>query len=251
MPGRIISATRSMFRKSWTPTTTFQWFIWRVIGLNRFVHTEPCNSMLPERHEQAHKPNLKHSWNASNHNLNYLPQVITLQCRIVYSEIRAHNLQALAQYRENSTAACNVHPSGADLAAPRSSQSYVKPEFMGPQNCGDGYHSDAIIKQFRALLDNTQVAKHCVAIYSSTQEFVMHNSYNQPYISDEQLHAMELCIYPGINVQVEGLEGERIPQMCRWTESQSCPTGYRRNDWVWVKYHPEWCYRTLNGCLPW
>jgi hypothetical protein len=29
-----------------------------------------------ERHEQAHKTNLKDSWNASNHNLNYLPQVI-------------------------------------------------------------------------------------------------------------------------------------------------------------------------------
>jgi len=26
-----------------------------------------------ERHEQAHKTNLKDSWNASNHNLNYLP----------------------------------------------------------------------------------------------------------------------------------------------------------------------------------
>jgi hypothetical protein len=31
-----------------------------------------------ERHEQAHKTNLKDGWNASNHNLNYLPQVITL-----------------------------------------------------------------------------------------------------------------------------------------------------------------------------
>jgi len=27
-----------------------------------------------QRHEQAHKTNLKDGWNASNHNLNYLPQ---------------------------------------------------------------------------------------------------------------------------------------------------------------------------------
>jgi hypothetical protein len=33
-----------------------------------------------ERHEQAHKKNLKDGWNTSNHNLNYLPQVVTFQC---------------------------------------------------------------------------------------------------------------------------------------------------------------------------
>ena len=50
-----------------------------------------------ERHEQAHKPNLKDSWNASNHNLNYLLQVITFQRRILCFEIRELNLQVLAQ----------------------------------------------------------------------------------------------------------------------------------------------------------
>jgi len=39
-----------------------------------------------ERHEQAHKANFKDSWNASNHNLNYLPQVITFQRRILFSQ---------------------------------------------------------------------------------------------------------------------------------------------------------------------
>jgi len=34
------------------------------------------------------------------------------------------------------------------------------------------------------------------------------------YISDDQLHAMELCIYYGIKIQVEGLDGEKISQMC-------------------------------------
>jgi hypothetical protein len=91
-----------------------------------------------ERHEEAHKTNLKDNWNSSNHNLNYLPQVITFQRRILCFEIRDLNFLALTQRRENSTAAWNVLPSGADLAAPQGSQSYAKPEFMGPQNCHDG-----------------------------------------------------------------------------------------------------------------
>jgi len=45
-----------------------------------------------ERHEQAHKTNLKDGWNASNHNLNYLPQGITYQHRILCFEIRLLNL---------------------------------------------------------------------------------------------------------------------------------------------------------------
>ena len=74
-----------------------------------------------ERHEQAHEMNLKNGSNASNHNLNYLPQVFTFQHRILSFEIRELNHQALAQHRENSAETCNVLPSGADLAAPLSS----------------------------------------------------------------------------------------------------------------------------------
>jgi len=204
-----------------------------------------------ERHEQTHKMNLKDGWNASNHNLNYLPQVITFQRRIIYFEIRELNLQVLGQHRENSAAACKVLPSGADLAAPQSPQSYAKPEFMGPQNRRDGKHPDAMIKDFRALLDNTQDATHRAAIFSGTQEFIKHKSRNKMYISDEQLHAMELCIYHGIKVQVEGLGGERISQMSRCTRSQSRHGGDRQNDWVWVKQRPGRCYGALNGHLPW
>jgi len=49
-------------------------------------------------------------------------------------------------------------------------------------------------------------------------------------ISDEQLHAMELCIYHGIKVHAEGLDGEHISQMGRCTGSQSWRGGDRRND---------------------
>jgi len=204
-----------------------------------------------ERHEQAHKTTLKDGWNASNHNLNYLPQVMTFQCRILCFGIRELNLQALAQRRENSAAPSKVLPSGADLAAPQSPQSYAKPEFMGPQNRRDGMHPDAMIKDFRALLDDTQDETHRAAIYRCTREFIKHKSHNKTYISYEQLHAMELCIYHGIKVQVEGLDGERISQMCRCTGSQCWRGGDRRNDWVWVKQRPGRCYGALNGRLPW
>jgi len=204
-----------------------------------------------ERHEQAHRTNLKDGWNTSNHNLNYLPQVITFKRRILCFEIRELNLQTLAQCRENSTAGCEVFPSDADMAAPLGSQSYVTPKFMGPQNCCDGKHPDAMIKDFRALLDNTEDATHSVAIYSGTREFIKHKSRNKTYISDEQPHAMELCIYHGIKVQVEGLDGERISQMCRCTGSQSWRRGARRNDWVWVKQLQGRCYGSLNGPLLW
>jgi len=204
-----------------------------------------------KRHEQTHKTNLKDCWNSSNHNLNYLPEVITFQCRIFCFEIRQLNLQALGQRRDNGAAACKVIPSGADLAAPLGSQSYVKPGFMRPQNRCDGNHPDTMIEDFRALLNNTQDAMHWVAIYSGTGEFIQNKSRNKTYTSDKQLHPMELCIYHGIKVQVEGLDGERISQKCRCTGSQSWHRGDRQNDWVWVKQHPGRCYGTLNGHLPW
>jgi hypothetical protein len=88
-----------------------------------------------------------------------------------------------------------------------------------------------MIKDFWALLDNTQDASHRVTIYNGTGEFLKHKSRNKTYILDEQLH-MELCIYLGIKVQVEGLECERISQICRYTGSQSWRRGDRCNDWV-------------------
>jgi len=158
-----------------------------------------------ERHGQAHKTNLEDCWNASNHNLHNLPQVFTFQRRIFHFEIKVLNPHALALRRENSTATCTVLTSGADLAAPVSSPSYGKPKFMGPQNRRDGNHSDAIISDFRALLDNTQVTTYHMTIYIRTQQFLKNMSLNKMYISDEQLHAMELCMYHAINVEVEDL----------------------------------------------
>jgi hypothetical protein len=73
-----------------------------------------------------------------------------------------------------------------------------------------------MVNKFRALLDNTSDAIHQVALYGGTREFIKHKSCNKIYISGELLHTMELCIYHGIQVQVEGLDGEHISQMCRW-----------------------------------
>jgi len=122
---------------------------------------------------------------------------------------------------------------------------------MGPQNRRNGKHPDAMIKDFRALLDNRQDATHRVTIYNSTRAFLKHKCGKKMSISDEQLHAMELCIYHGIQVQVEGLDGEGIFQISQCTGSQSWRGGDQRNDWVWVKQRPGRCYGVLNGHLPW
>jgi hypothetical protein len=122
---------------------------------------------------------------------------------------------------------------------------------MGPQNRRDGNHPDAMITDFRALLDNTQDVMHRMAIYSRTREFIKRKCHNKTYISDEQLHAMELCIYHSINVEVEGLDGKLIAQMCGCTGSQSWCGRDQRNDWVWIKQCPVRRYGALNGRLPW
>jgi len=106
-------------------------------------------------------------------------------------------------------------------------------------------------KDFRALLRNTHDTTHRVARYSSTRMYIKRKSPNKTYISDEQLHTMELCIYHGIKVQVEGVDGELISQMCRCTGGPSWRGGDRRNDWVWAKQHPGICYGMLNGPLQW
>jgi hypothetical protein len=115
----------------------------------------------------------------------------------------------------------------------------------------DEKHPDPMIKDFRALLDNTQDVTYRASIYSGTRESLKHKSRNIMYISNEHLHAMDLCIYHGIKVQVEGSEGARIFQICRCTGSESWREGDRRNDWVWVKQRPGRCYGALNGRLPW
>jgi hypothetical protein len=79
-------------------------------------------------------------------------------------------------------------------------------------NHHDGKYPDTIIKHFRALLDNWHDATHHVTIYSDTREVPKQRCCNKMYTSDEQLQVMELCIYHGIKVQVQGLEGERTSQ---------------------------------------
>jgi hypothetical protein len=122
---------------------------------------------------------------------------------------------------------------------------------MGPQIRRYRKHPEGIIKDFRALLDIIEDAMHRVTIYNGTGEFLKHKSSNKTYISDDQLHAMELCIYHRLQVQVEGIDGESISQICRSRGSQSWRGGDRCNDWVWLKQHPGRCYGALNGHLPW
>jgi hypothetical protein len=75
---------------------------------------------------------------------------------------------------------------------------------MGHHNLRDGKYPDAMLNDFRELLDNMPDAMHPVTIYNSLQEFLKHKSHNNTCISDKQLHVMDLSIYHGIKVQVEG-----------------------------------------------
>ena len=52
-----------------------------------------------------------------------------------------------------------------------------------------------------------------MTMYNGTREFFKYKSRNKMDLSDEQLLAMELCIYQGINYQVEGRDGEHISQI--------------------------------------
>jgi hypothetical protein len=137
------------------------------------------------------------------------------------------------------------------MVTPLSPQSYGKPKLMGPQNRHNGEHPDTMIKDFIALLNNTQDIMHYMAIYSGMRGFIKQKSHNKMYISNEQLDAIELCTQHGINVQVKGLDGECISQMCRYTGSQNWHGGNPPNDWVWVKQRPARCYSALKGRLQW
>jgi hypothetical protein len=70
-----------------------------------------------------------------------------------------------------------------------------------------------MINHSRVVLENTKDASHCVALHSGAWKSFTHMSCNKTYISDDQLHALEVCIYHGIEAQVDGLEGELISQM--------------------------------------
>jgi len=117
-------------------------------------------------------------------------------------EISELNLQTFTQHWVKRTAARKVLSSTADLAATLSSKSYAKPKFLWPQNHRNGKHSDAMIKDFGAYLDNTQDATHLVAIYIGMQEFIKNRSFDMMYILDEQLRAMEFCIYNGMRFKL-------------------------------------------------
>jgi len=68
---------------------------------------------------------------------------------------------------------------------------------------------------------------------------------------DEYMRTIVLWIYNGIKFQVEGLEGERISQMCHCTGNQSWHAGDWWNALLWVKQCLGSYYAALNGRLPW
>jgi len=122
---------------------------------------------------------------------------------------------------------------------------------VAPGNRRAGRHPDRMIKYIGALLGNTQDTMHGVAIYSCPWEFIKHSCCNMTYISDEQLHTMELCICRGIKVQLEGSEDEHISQMCLWTGKQSWCRVDRSTDCVCAMQPLGMSHWVPNGRLSW
>jgi hypothetical protein len=143
-------------------------------------------------------------WNAFNHILHYLPQVIAFQRRILCFDIRELNLESLTQRQMISATSRKVLSSASDLTVPLSLQPYAKPDFMGPQNSHDEKYPNTMVKDYRALLNNTGDVMHCVVIYRGTRELIKHKSHNMTFILHKKLHALELCIFHGIKVHAEG-----------------------------------------------
>jgi hypothetical protein len=75
---------------------------------------------------------------------------------------------------------------------------------MAPPSHRDEKHPDAVMNDFSSYLNNTEDATHRLAILNSTWEFIKNESCNKMYILIEQLHTMELCIYHGIKLELEG-----------------------------------------------
>jgi len=89
-----------------------------------------------------------------------------------------------------------------------------------------------------------------VAIFSGIWECIKHKCFNIMYVLNDQLHTMEICTFHGIKIQVEGVDGERISQMCCCTGSPSWGGGDQPYNRVWVKHCLRRCNGMLNQCLP-
>ena len=130
-----------------------------------------------------------------------------------------------------------------------------------PANCEPRIHGTPVLpwwkylytmlKAFRALLCNTQQAMLSMVLYNGARDILKHQSCNMMYLSHEKQHAMELCIYHGIEVQGEGLKGEHISHVCQWIGSKSWCGGDQQNNSVWVNQSLGRYYSTLNWCLQW
>jgi hypothetical protein len=252
---------------------------------------------------------LKEGWNSSNHNLNYMPQVITFQRRIVWIENRQVNLQALDLFGPicvrsssglnwryawrsritlvlvyESIRLCETVSEVRSLEWFRTQDTrhctawsrFGEPHCclqslrfrcwstcppVCPVICEDWIHGtpkrlwlQASERYDQRLQSISCQYTRCHAPHGNILQYAVVykvKSHNKTYIPDEHLHVMELLMYHGITVQVKGVEGERISEMCRCTGRQCWFGGDQPNDWVWVKQLPGMCYSALTGCLPW
>ena len=231
-----------------------------------------------ETHEHAHRANMKDGWNASNHNLDYLPQIFAFHRRVLCFEIRSLNLRSVERLRKDSdsdnnpwqiettipdpssarqnphsaeglrTDSGNHRANTATITGPSSaSPLFTQPMLISPQN--DSKTPDGQMKHFGALVDSTDVVQRS-ALLNGTRDFLLRRLSKRDEILDEELRKAEICIYHAVKVVIDDMDGERKTQMCRCTGEKPWRGAQKRNDWVWVRQRPGPVYGALHGRLP-
>ena len=196
-----------------------------------------------ETHEHAHRANLKDGWNASNKNLDYLPQIFAYQRRVLCFEMRGLNRQAVQGSDDHHLAGKT-----ATIAGPSTASPFTQPMLISPQN--DNKTPDGQLKHFGALVDSIDVVQRS-ALLNGTRDFLQRRLPKRDEIlSDEELRKAEICIYHAIKVEVDDLDGDKKTQMCRCTGEKPWRGAQKRNDWVWVRQRPGPVYGALRGRLP-
>jgi len=199
---------------------TFQLSTWCLIGLNRFLDMEPCNSIVPRDTNKHMKqtsmtfgtPPIKisttcHKWSP---------------CSVAFS---ASKSESSISKLSLSFGSIMLPPAKSSLLVLIWLPPYAPSHMRSPNSCRP---KTTVMESILTLWTKTsehystihRMERTAWVLYSSMREFVKQKNCNKMDILDEQLLAMELCIYHGIKVQAEGLDGECISQMCRCTGSQ-------------------------------
>jgi len=172
-----------MFLWSWMPTWPIGRSTWWLVGSNRFLYTEPCNSFL----SQDMNKNIKQT----SRTVGTPPIPISTTCRkqlpfsVTFSASNQYAQSPSPQSALGERRFLLHHPSfqrwsgcPSELPVIGDTQIHGTPKLPW---CNISWWYD---EDFRAYDDNTHDKMHHMAIASATQECIMYKSCNQMYILD-------------------------------------------------------------------